>query len=54
MGTLERYSDPYFEGRYQEAIPFAEKALALGEREFGRDDPNTAALLNNLAVLYRA
>ena len=52
MDAYDRVGELYAEGRYQEAIPFAEKALALGEREFGRDDPNTAALLNNLAVLY--
>jgi len=44
----------YAEGRYAEALPFAEKALRLGEREFGADHPTTATLLNNLAELYRA
>ena len=34
--------------------PFAEKALRIGEREFGPDHINTAIFLNNLAELYRA
>ena len=42
------------QGRYQEAIPFAEDALRLGEQEFGPDHPTTALLLNNLAEYYRA
>ena len=42
------------EGRYREAIPFAEKALRIGEREFGPDHLNTAIFLNNLAEIYRA
>ena len=41
------------EGRYQEAIPFAETAVRFGQEEFGPDHPNTATLLNDLAELYR-
>ena len=44
----------YAQGRYQEALPFAEEALRLGEEEFGPNDPTTATLLNSLAVLNRA
>ncbi len=39
-------------GRYQQAIPFFQKALELGVREFGPDHQTTATLLNNLAGLY--
>ena len=42
----------YKEGRYKEAIPIAEKALAVREKALGPDHPNTAMSLNNLAVLY--
>jgi tetratricopeptide (TPR) repeat protein len=42
----------YQEGKYQEAIPIAEKFLAMTKRTLGSDDPNTAASLNNLALLY--
>ena len=41
------------QGRYQEALPFAEKAVRLGNKEFGPDHPTTATSLNNLAALYR-
>ena len=43
-------------GRVQdeEAASFAEKALRLGEREFGPDHPNTAIFFSNLALLYQS
>ncbi len=41
-------------GSYREALPFAETALKLGEREFGADDAATATLFNNLASIHRA
>jgi tetratricopeptide (TPR) repeat protein/CHAT domain-containing protein len=42
----------YQEGKYQEAIPFAEKLLAIRKRTLGCEDPSTAQSLNNLAALY--
>ncbi len=51
--AFNRQSELYEQGRYQEALPFAEKALRLGKAEFGLDHPYTARLLNNLALLYR-
>ena len=54
MEAYERYSDLYVEGRYEEALPFAEEALRLGEREFGPDHEKTAALLGSLAEVNRA
>ncbi len=50
----KQFSELYEQGRYQEALPFAEKALRLGKAEFGLDHPYTASFLNNLADLYRA
>ena len=52
LAAYHRNSELYAEGRYQEALPFAEKALTLSERELGPDDPTTAILLNNLARIY--
>jgi CHAT domain-containing protein/tetratricopeptide (TPR) repeat protein len=43
----------YQHERYQQAIPLAEKLLAVTERTLGPDDPNTATALNDLAELYR-
>ena len=54
MEAYERYSDLYFEGRYEEALLFAEEALRLGEHEFGPDHEKTAALLGSLAEVNRA
>ena len=42
----------YQQGRYSEAINFLEEELTVAERIFGRDDPDVALSLNNLAVLY--
>ena len=52
--ALDRFAHLYAEGRYQRALPFAEKALRLSERELGSDHPTTATSLNELAVLYKA
>jgi CHAT domain-containing protein/tetratricopeptide (TPR) repeat protein len=44
----------YRTGKYADAIPLAQRALAINEKAFGTDDPNVATSLNNLAALYRA
>ena len=54
MGTFRQYQALNQQGDYAAAVPFAKKALRLGEREFGSDHENTAMLLNYLARLYRA
>ena len=41
------------QGKYQEAIPLAEKAVELAKRVRGPENPDTAKSLNNLAELYR-
>jgi hypothetical protein len=41
--------DLYHHGRYAEAIPVAEKLLAIRERVFGPDHPDVALTLNDLA-----
>ena len=43
----------YKQDRYAEAIPIAEKALLIREKEFGTDHLEVARSLNNLAVLYK-
>lgn len=40
-------------GKYQEAIPLAQRALALFEKALSPTDSNVAAGLNNLAKLYQ-
>ncbi|MGB3517545.1 MAG: tetratricopeptide repeat protein, partial [Elainellaceae cyanobacterium] len=42
------------QGRYSEAIPLAQQALAIRETALGETHPNVATSLNNLAALYRA
>jgi tetratricopeptide (TPR) repeat protein len=44
----------YNQGRYSEAIPLAQRTLAIVEKALGPDHPNVATALNNLADLYRA
>ena len=43
----------YNAGHYDEAIPYAERALAFQENTLGAEHPLTATALNNLAELYR-
>ena len=40
------------EGRYSEAVPLAQRVLAIGEKALGPDHPDVAGSLNNLAGLY--
>ncbi len=54
LDAHNRTKELYAQGRYQEALPFAKKALGLGEHEFGPDHTTTATLLNDLAALYQA
>ena len=44
----------YQAGRYAEAIPLAERALAICEKALGREHRDVAVSLSSLAELYRA
>ena len=44
----------YGEGKYAEAIPIAQRVLAIREKALGPDHPNVAIALNDLALIYRA
>src|SRR5208337_569715 len=44
----------YGEGKFKEAIPLAEKVVAVTKRSKGDGDPETAGSLNDLAGLYQA
>jgi CHAT domain-containing protein/Tfp pilus assembly protein PilF len=44
----------YTEGKYEEAIPIAERALDIREKALGPVNPDVATSLYNLAQLYRA
>ena len=44
----------YGEGKYAEAIPLAQRVLALRETALGPDHPDVGLSLNNLAYLYGA
>ncbi|MCH8091304.1 MAG: tetratricopeptide repeat protein [Proteobacteria bacterium] len=50
--AYKRYGDLNSQGRYQDALPFARKALKLAEKKFGPDHPTTGIFLNNVGVLY--
>jgi TonB family protein len=44
----------YTAGNYKEALPLAQRVLALCEKVRPEDDPRVGSALNNLAVLYIA
>ena len=50
----QRIVELFEQGKYQEAIPLAEKAVKMARRLRGPEDPDIATSLNNLAVLYQA
>ena len=41
------------QGKYAEAEPLHKRSLAIWEKALGKDHPNVATSLNNLAGLYR-
>src|SRR5260370_25413500 len=41
------------QGKYQEAIPIAERAVEVSKRVRGPEHPDTALSLNNLGALYK-
>ena len=43
-----------FQGNYVEAEPLYLQALAIDEKVYGKDHPDVAIDLNNLAGLYKA
>ena len=43
----------YNAGQYAEALPLAQRALSIREKELGPDDPDLASSLENLAASYR-
>ncbi len=51
MEAYNSFITLYQQGRYSEAEPYAKEALRLGTEKFGPNDPTTATLLNNLALL---
>lgn len=52
-GTLTRQMKQlYRAGKYTEALPLAQKSLALREKEFGPDDANVAMPLNDLGTIH--
>lgn len=43
----------YNQGQYAAAIPIEERALAIREKVLGKEHPDVAQSLNNLALLYQ-
>jgi tetratricopeptide (TPR) repeat protein len=50
---FQKVIELYRQGKYHEAIPFAQRLLELDRQELGNEDVETATALNNLAELYR-
>src|ERR1700738_1141792 len=44
----------YNAGQDADAIPIAQQVLAIREKALGRDHPDVATALNNLAALYKS
>jgi CHAT domain-containing protein/tetratricopeptide (TPR) repeat protein len=44
----------YGQGKYREAIPIAQRSLAILEKALGADHPDVANSLNNLALLHKS
>ena len=42
-----------FQGKYDEAMPLYEEAIAIFKKVLGEEHPNVAILMNNLAGLHQ-
>lgn len=42
------------QGRYEDALPLCEQALAMRKKTLGTNHPDTAISLNNLAAIWEA
>src|SRR3954467_8937799 len=49
---IRQMKELYRAGKYVEALPLAQKSLALREKEFGPDDANVAMPLNDLGTIH--
>ena len=54
LALYSKYRQVLKQGRYQEATRYAEELVTAGEKTFGKDHPNVAIFLNNLAERYRS
>jgi len=52
--AISQFKQLRSQGFLEEAVPFAETALAIDKGIFDAKDPNSAVLLDNLAGLYKA
>ncbi len=50
--AFENYQELKEQGRYREAIPYAQEVLAFMEEDYGPEHPNVATSLHDLAALY--
>ena len=50
--AFKEYQKLNKQGKYAEAVPFAEKVVELAKRDYGPGHPSTATSLGNLAGLY--
>src|SRR6516164_2215438 len=49
---IQQVNELRSQGRYSEAVPLAQSALAIQEKALGPDHPYVAVSLNDLGVLY--
>jgi CHAT domain-containing protein/Tfp pilus assembly protein PilF len=49
---MQQAFELYQQGKYAEAIPLAQRSLAIREKVLGPEHPDVATSLNNLALLY--
>jgi len=48
----QKYREMHKQGRYVEALNYAKELVSAGEKAFGKDHPNVAIFLDNLAEQY--
>ncbi len=51
--VYQKFRELHAQHRYADALPVAQTAVSLAEREYGPDHPNTATFVSNLATVYQ-
>ena len=50
---FEQYKKLFEQGKYQEAIPIAERLVEVAKRALGPEQPETAVVVENLGFLFQ-
>jgi len=54
MHTVCCLASPHLQGKHEVAVPLCKKTLQDLEKQYGRNHPDVASMMNILALVYRS